>query len=277
MHQLYCSKIFFIISEELKKYIFEHITNLSIIMQKRYFLKLQYDGTDFCGWQRQNNAVSVQQVIEECLVILLKEATLSIVGCGRTDTGVHAHEYFAHLDSYNILDDKFKFQLNAILPKSISILSILEVKNTLHARFDAKSRTYKYFIHKVKNPFKTKYSFLLPNIALDISMMNEFVANLKGSIDCSAFEKKGSDNNTSICKISYAFWEQVEDGYVFTITADRFLRNMVRSIVGTSLMIGSKRESLNNIMHKVVEKEQINVTLAAPACGLFLWSIQYDF
>lgn len=243
----------------------------------RYFVHLCYDGSDYCGWQRQNNARSVQDTCEKVLSILLGEREVNIIGCGRTDTGVHANSYYFHFDTELVLPIELEYRMNAMLPKSIAINDIFKVEDNLHARFDAKNRSYKYFIHRKKSPFREKYSFALPHIDLDLVRMNDFCKYLIGKKDFTAFEKKGSDNKTSTCEVYEALWEEEDGNLVFTITADRFLRNMVRAITGTSLMIGSGRVSLEDIARKIQDKQQINVTLAVPAHGLHLWSIRYDF
>lgn len=243
----------------------------------RYFVHLCYDGSDYCGWQRQNNAPSVQVTCEKVLTVLLGDRDMRIIGCGRTDTGVHANSYYFHFDTESALPAEMKYRMNAMLPKSIAMYDIFRVNDNFHARFDAKNRTYKYFIHRNKNPFVGAYSFALPNIDVDIVRMNDFCKYLMGKKDFTAFEKKGSDNKTSDCEVYESFWEEENGGYVFTITADRFLRNMVRAITGTSLMIGSGRISIEDIVRKIHDKEQINVTLAVPAHGLHLWAISYDF
>jgi len=243
----------------------------------RYFIHLSYNGTDFHGWQRQHNASSIQGTCEEALSLLLHDDIIQITGCGRTDAGVHARSYYAHFDTDRILPDEFIYRLNAILPKSIAVDNVTSVPDSLHARFDAIERTYKYFIHKKKNPFKENLSYALPKYELDITLMNDFCNILILKDDFSAFEKKGSDNKTSLCNLTHAYWEVEGDEVIFTITSDRFLRNMVRAIVGTCLMIGTKRSDTLDILRKVDNKEQINVTLPVPAHGLYLWDIGYDY
>ncbi len=243
----------------------------------RYFLELCYDGSGFCGWQRQQNAYTVQEACEYAISVLLHEKAVPLTGCGRTDTGVHARKYFAHFDTEIILPQEFIYRINALLPKAVAVNKIYSVKDNCHARFDAGYRTYKYFIHKRKNPFKERVSFALPHIEVDMHQMNEFCSYLIGKKDFSAFEKKGSDNKTSICDVKFASWETDSDTLIFTITADRFLRNMVRAITGTSLMVGSGRVKVEDIVRKMCQKAQINVTLAVPPHGLHLWDIGYEY
>ena len=242
----------------------------------RYFLELSYNGKNYAGWQRQNNAVSVQEVLEDNLSKILNNK-IEIVGCGRTDAGVHAKQYFAHVDIEKALPENFLYRINNMLPEDIAIQKIFNVKPDFHARFDAINRTYKYFIHFEKNPFLEDYSFLLLNKTLDISAMNHFLSLILGEHDFSCFEKKGSDNKTSVCVLKDAFFEQNENGLVFTITANRFLRNMVRRITAAMLMLGLNQLSAEEIILAVLEKKDLQVKMAVPAKGLFLWKIEYDF
>ena len=241
----------------------------------RYFLQLSYNGKNYSGWQRQENAISVQEVLEDNLSKIFASA-VEIVGCGRTDAGVHAHEYFAHFDTDKNIPESFLYRINSMLPDDIAITKIFEVKPDLHARFDAISRTYKYFIHFEKNPFLEEQSFLL-NQQPDIDKMNHCIQQLIGEYDFSTFEKKGSDNKTSICKLENAFWQTTETGLVFTITANRFLRNMVRRITAALLMLGLDKMNEQEIINAVLNIETLEVKMAVPAKGLFLWKIEYEF
>ena len=242
----------------------------------RYFLKLSYHGKNYCGWQRQENAVSIQEVVEENLTKVWTEK-IEVTGCGRTDTGVHAKLYFAHFDTERDIPENFLYRINRMLPDDISINDIFEVKKEMHARFDAISRTYKYFIHFSKDPFLEEASFLIHEWRPDVEKMNHCIRQLLGEHDFSTFEKKGSDNKTSACKLRNASWEHTESGLVFTITADRFLRNMVRRITGALLMVGTDRLTEQEVIHAVLNKEYLEVKLAVPAKGLFLWEIEYEF
>jgi len=241
----------------------------------RYFLQLSYHGKNYAGWQRQNNAISVQEVIEENLSKIFNEP-VEIIGCGRTDTGVHAKQYYAHIDTEKDLPENLLYRINNMLPDDIAIHEIFKVNDTLHARFDAINRTYKYFIHFNKNPFVEEQSFLMhqkPNI----DKMNRCIQQLFGEHDFSSFEKKGSDNKTSVCKLENAFWQPTENGLVFTITANRFLRNMVRRITAALLMVGLDKMNEQELINAVLNKEILNVKMAVPAKGLFLWQIEYNF
>lgn len=241
----------------------------------RYLLHLSYLGKNYCGWQRQENALSVQQVIEEKLTILLNEK-IEIIGCGRTDAGVHAKNYYAHFDTDKIFPTDFLYRLNSILPDDISVQNMFNVKDDFHARFDAINRTYKYFIHLNKNPFINEQSFLFRDKTIDIEKMNNCIQQLFGEHDFSTFEKKGSDNKTSICILENAYWEKTTDGFVFTITANRFLRNMVRRITATLLMVGQNKLNLDEVINAVLNQQTLDVKLAVPAKGLFLWNIEYN-
>jgi tRNA pseudouridine38-40 synthase len=241
----------------------------------RYFLELSYNGKNYSGWQRQDNALSVQETVEDNLSKLMSETT-EIVGCGRTDAGVHAKKYYAHFDSEKELPENFLYRINNMLPGDISVYDILTVKSDAHARFDAVNRTYKYFIHFQKNPFIEDQSYLLSHEP-DIQKMNHCIQQLFGEHDFSAFEKKGSDNKTSVCKLENAYWQKTENGLVFTITANRFLRNMVRRITAALLMVGLDKMDEQEVITAVLNKELLNVKMAVPAKGLFLWNIEYDF
>lgn len=242
----------------------------------RYFLELSYNGKNYAGWQRQDNAVSVQEVLEENLSKIFNTKT-EIVGCGRTDAGVHAKQYFAHLDTEQDLPENFVYRINKMLPNDISIQQIFEVKSNLHARFDAIKRTYKYFIHFEKDPFADDFSFLLLNKELNIEKANHCIQKLFGEHDFSTFEKKGSDNKTSVCTLENAYFEQTAHGLVFTITANRFLRNMVRRITAALLMVSLDLLKEEEIIQAVLEKKELQVKMAVPAKGLFLWKIEYEF
>ena len=242
----------------------------------RYFIRLSYHGSQFCGWQKQPGTPTVQQALEAAFSAILGQ-TIQIVGCGRTDTGVHAHEYFAHFDVSEPLDiDLLVYRANAYLEEGVAIQEIFSVSDDSHARFDATSRTYKYFIHTQKNPFLNDRSFYLRGPKpVNLDLMNQFCALLLTKKDFSAFEKKGSDNKHSLCHVTEAFWEKTPQGYIFTITANRFLRNMVRAIVGTGLMIGTEKITLKEVDTYIDQKIQVSLSITAPAHGLFLWNIKY--
>ncbi len=243
----------------------------------RYFLELSYNGRAYNGWQIQNNAPSVQQTIEGSLSKMLND-TISIVGCGRTDSGVHASYYVAHFDSEKsdkIEKDDFIYHLNCMLPHDIAIKSVKKMAGGAHARFDAIEREYKYYIVCKKSPFyfSSMYQYLIP---LDIEKMNIAAKSLLNNTDFTSFAKLHSNNKTNICKVKAAYWVKEDDTLIFTIQADRFLRNMVRAITGTLIDIGRGKISLEQF-EQIVESRNIHCTKStAPAHGLYLTNVTYE-
>jgi len=241
----------------------------------RYFIKLAYDGSDFHGWQMQDNAHSVQAELTEKLVLMLKE-DFHIVGCGRTDTGVHAREFYAHFDINSEIEGirDFIYKLNSFLPRSIAIYDLYLVDNEMHTRFSAKSRTYKYYISTQKNPFKENFSYqFLPK--LDVKNMNKAAEMLLEYTDFTSFSKLHTQTATNNCDISHAKWEETDEMLVFTITADRFLRNMVRAIVGTLIEVGKGKMKVEDFRKVIESKDRREAGFSAPAKGLFLHDIIY--
>jgi len=253
----------------------------------RYKIILSYDGGPFCGWQRQTNAPSVQQALEEALSILLREG-ITVVGAGRTDAGVNARNYVAHFDCgcTEIDTDRLRHKLNAILPPAIAILSIAAAPEDFHARFGAVLRQYQYFIHSNKDPFAPHSWYCRYN--LDLDRMNRACGYLVGTHDCSCFEKKGSDNETSVCNIFSAEWIESAQasnfpdagslgngGLIFTIEANRFLRNMVRAIVGTMIDIGRGVHEPEYIMELLNGGTRNDAGQSVPGHALFLTKIEY--
>ena len=242
---------------------------------KRYFIEFSYDGTAFHGWQKQPNAISIQELIEDGLSNLLRCKT-SVVAAGRTDAGVHARQMFAHFDA-SINKGFFKelvYLLNSYLPKSINIISIERVKTTAHARFDAVERTYKYYISTIKDPFNNSYHYFMKNPP-DIDLMNEASKIIIGCKDFKSFSKSHSDVKTFICEIKNAFWYQKDNQLIFSITSNRFLRNMVRSIVGTLLEIGFKKTTFEDLKKIIKSRDRSRAGFSVPANGLFLTKIVY--
>lgn len=241
----------------------------------RYFLKLTYNGTEFHGWQRQDNACTVQEEIEEKLSTVLRTET-PIMGCGRTDTSVHAKEYFAHFDieQLPISVQNLKHKLNAMLPWGIAIDDVVPVTEDAHARFSATKRTYKYRITADKDPFEhyTAYRFNLP---IDVDSMNKACTLLLGEKDFGCFCKANADNATDICTIYQAFWESKNNQIVFTVTANRFLRNMVRAMVGTLLEVGQNRMNLDQLQRVLDSKDRSAAGRSVPAHGLYLTAVEY--
>lgn len=243
----------------------------------RYFLKLSYNGAPFHGWQVQPNAVSVQSTIEEALSTVLRES-ISIVGAGRTDTGVNARQMYAHFDYDKEIPDFGKLinSLNRLVGKDIAIYDIIKVADDAHARFDATARTYKYFVTHQKSPFLYPLSWHCPQ-SLDYEKMNEACEVLKRHIDFTSFSKLHTDVKTNICRIDYAHWQQEGEMMVFTITADRFLRNMVRAVVGTLVEVGRGKISVEEFEQIILKKDRCSAGTSMPPQALFLWKVDYDY
>ena len=242
---------------------------------KRFFINLSYNGKNYCGWQIQPNAVSVQQTLQESLSTLMRKI-IDIVGAGRTDSGVHARTMIAHFDwDGDAFDnDELCMKMNRFLPKDISIHSIKEVTSDAHARFSAISRTYSYTVTTKKDAFLYDYKYRL-FFKPDIEVMNHLCNILLETDDFTSFSKLHTDVKTNICNVKYARWEQNGDDFVFTIQADRFLRNMVRSIVGTLLQAGRGRLSESEFRQIIDAKDRGVAGESAPAHALFLENVEY--
>jgi tRNA pseudouridine38-40 synthase len=245
-------------------------------LSNRYFIKLSFLGTNYHGWQKQENANSVQCVLADALSVVLKEK-IEVTGAGRTDAGVHAKEFFAHFDT-RCLDEKQRmdlvFHLNGYLPYDIAIREIIPVRSGAHSRFSAVSRTYQYILAQKKDPFYDGLAFYY-SFPLDIEKMNEGAAILKLNNDFTSFAKVNSDSRTNICMITDIFWKINGDLLVFTITANRFLRNMVRAIVGTLIDLGRNRIQLSDLEEIILSKNRSAAGYSVPACGLYLTSVVY--
>ena len=242
----------------------------------RYFVELSYNGSTFFGWQRQPKQISVQEEIENAFTKLNSNIPIVVVGCGRTDAGVHANHYVLHVDLEEVKDiEHLIFKLNRILPDSIVIHSVKAVSDEMHARFKATSRTYRYFINSKKNPFKQGLSWTFPQ-SLDFTAMNKAGQMLIGTKDFTSFSKVNTDVKTNICTVTKAHWVQVDEfNYYFEITADRFLRNMVRATVGTLLEIGTRKIKAESILEILEKKDRGAAAISVPAHGLFLWEVCY--
>ncbi len=244
----------------------------------RYFMQLSYCGANYHGWQVQPHDVSVQQVVEHALATLLRTPT-PITGAGRTDTGVNARMMIAHFDTTTPITDTAGTirQLNGILPADIAVQSVRPVADDSHARFDATSRTYKYFVHTVKSPFLNRSSWRTVH-ALDYDLMNESAATLMKHRDFTSFSKLHTDVKTNNCIVSFARWERLnEEQWVFTITADRFLRNMVRAVVGTLIEVGRHRMTVNEFENIIDARDRCLAGTSMPAHALYLWDITYPY
>ncbi len=240
----------------------------------RYFIELAYNGTAYHGWQSQPNALTVQQLIEEAMSLLLK-SDISIVGAGRTDTGVHARQMFAHFDHDDKLDtSELVYKLNSILPRDIAIKRIFITGDDAHARFGARSRTYQYLITTVKDPFANdlKYCF---KPTLNLHSMNEAANILLGSHNFKCFSRAHSDVKTYTCEVTNAVWTKTGDQLKFEISADRFLRNMVRAVVGTLIDVGQGKISLEQFQSILESQDRSEAGASAPAQGLYLTKIEY--
>jgi tRNA pseudouridine38-40 synthase len=245
-------------------------------VKTRYFIFISYKGTSYHGWQIQPNSLTVQKILDEALSIILSEK-ISTTGAGRTDTGVHALYFCAHFDSMKSDlsgSKKFEFKLNQYLPKDISVISIKKVSPDANARFSAISRTYKYFLSRIKDPFSDSSSWFLHG-DINIKEMNEACKLLLNQSDFTSFSKLHSNTKTNICKIYNAFWEENGSKLIFTIKADRFLRNMVRAIVGTMVDIGTGKTDISGLKEILNANDRCRAGKSAPAKGLFLVDIEY--
>ena len=263
----------------------------------RYLVKLSYRGADFCGWQIQPDAPSVQQTLQQALSTLLHEP-VAVTGAGRTDTGVNAIGYIAHFDAAGELDThQLCYKLNAILPRSVVIHEVAPAAPDFHARFDAVQREYTYFLHRVKDPFAEPFSYLYTFPGVDFGRMNEAAQALLGHHDFRCFEKTGADSKTSLCTVTQAAWHRYtpphlaltgrdggDDYWYFRISADRFLRNMVRAVVGTLLEVGRGKRSVKDFASLVLPADAVTSPSPAmrscagesvPGHALFLSGIRY--
>ena len=242
----------------------------------RYKITLSYNGAPFCGWQVQPNAPSVQGALEEALGKLLG-TPIGVTGAGRTDTGVNAKGYVAHFDAPSDIDcEQICYKLNAILPHSVAIHSIERVPDDFHARFSATKREYTYFLNRVKDPFIKNFSYLYAYPELDFDSMNRAASLLLGTRDFSCFEKTGADNKTSVCTISEAAWYKTDENHwYFRISADRFLRNMVRAIVGTLLEVGRGKRTPESVLNLLSSGDRCAAGESVPGYALFLTAIEY--
>lgn len=241
----------------------------------RYFADISYLGANYHGWQRQPHQLTVQEVIEAAFSTVLRNV-VSITGAGRTDTGVNARKMPAHFDWAGEPLDSAKLQrsLNAILPSDIAVNRIYEVGSEMHARFSALKRTYHYYAIGFKSPFFHNLAWKAPQ-GLDYCLMNQAAELLLGQQDFTSFSKLHTDVKTNICTVVEAAWKPVEEGWVFTISADRFLRNMVRAIVGTLVQVGSKKIGLSDFQEIINGKDRCLAGTSMPAHALYLWDVEY--
>ena len=242
----------------------------------RYFLVISYCGTNYHGWQRQPNSSSIQETLEEAISIILKQKTL-LVSAGRTDSGVHAINMYAHFDA-NIngeIESKLVSLLNSFLDHTITIKKIIKVVDNAHARFDAISRTYEYKISFCKDPFKHERYFELRN-EINFKKIKTASKSLLHHNDFKSFSKTRTDVKNYLCEISKVDWKLKNDQAVFTITANRFLRNMVRAIVGTLIEVGKNKISVDDFNNIIIQRDRKKAGFSVPACGLYLLNVEYS-
>jgi tRNA pseudouridine38-40 synthase len=248
------------------------------LSKNRYFIQLAYDGTLYHGWQIQPNALTVQELLDKAMSIYFR-CKVETLGCGRTDSGVHATDFYAHFDLENVEQKKVDnavASINALLPYQIAVKKIIAVTDHAHARFDATARAYKYYVHYDKDPFKLNRSWLVKD-KLNVDLMNKAAEELYNYIDFSCFSKSNTQTFTNNCTITKAIFEEIEGGLVFTIKADRFLRNMVRAIMGTLVRVGKGEIDVNDFKNIIESKNRSNAGQSVPACGLYLVKIEYPF
>jgi len=243
----------------------------------RYFVKLAFHGTPFLGWQIQAQESTIQGVMEHAFLLHLKEP-VEVTGCGRTDTGVHAKCFYAHFDTSQELSKEELTQLihklNSFLPNEIVIYDIFPVTNDLHARFSAESRTYRYYVSTAKNPFNFAFSYRVYE-KLNLPLMNEAAQRLLETDDFTSFSKLHTQVNNNRCHVTEAFWKNEDEVYVFQITANRFLRNMVRAIVGTLLLVGKEKITIADFQSIIDAKDRSQAGISVPAHALFLENVRY--
>lgn len=239
----------------------------------RYFLAFSFRGTAYHGWQRQPNALSVQEVLEDCMGTLLG-GKFEVVAAGRTDTGVHARKMVAHFDWEAPLPEDFVQRLNAFLPRDIAIRGVRPVQPEAHARFDALGRTYRYYVVQHKDPFSIDSAHWVQR-PLDFGAMNQAAGLLLGCRDFKCFSRSNTDVKTYLCDVREARWEQEGEAWVFVITADRFLRNMVRAVVGTLLQVGKGNLAKEDVKAIIKSRDRSEAGASVPAKGLYLTDIVY--
>lgn len=243
---------------------------------QRYFTELSFSGTRYHGWQLQPNAPSVQAEMENALKTLM-HSDIKTTGAGRTDTGVHARKFVAHFDTDHILPTNpgdFMYKMNAVLPQDIAVRKIFPVRPDAHARYSAVSRTYKYTLSLVKDTFHSEYTWYYP-VKLDVALLNRSAQELQKVNDFKSFAKLHSDVKTHYCHIFEARWDEEEEKLVFTVRANRFLRNMVRAIVGTMVEIGRGKIELSQLKNIIDGRNRSLAGYSVPARGLTLYEIEY--
>lgn len=250
-------------------------TSTVTVSKKRYFIHLAYDGTNYAGWQFQPKAISVQQVIEEGLSKICNRK-MTIVGCGRTDAGVHADNYYAHFDTEIELPQSLLFKLNNVLPNAIKIFDIYEVELSKHARYSAIERAYVYYLHTRKDPFLLRFSTEFRFFSFDYSLLQSCASLLHNYNDFKPLSKHNPDNKTTLCQIRHIEWIQTSEyTFEFHISANRFLHNMVRRIVATSLAVGRGKMNLEQVKYAMDTQTELPHIAVAPPQGLHLYNVIY--
>ena len=241
----------------------------------RYCIEIAFDGTNYHGWQNQPNAISVQEVLEKNISILCQEKMI-LVGASRTDAGVHIKQTYAHFDYDKELPSYFMRRLNFMLPADIAVNSIRKVSDVFHTRFDAIQRTYHYYINYKKNPFNINKAYLYPYERVNIDAMNEACAYLQTQKDFEAFCKRQSDNRTTYCRIDFMQWTlENENELVFCVKADRYLRGMVKGLVGTMLKVGRGIYNIDDLKKIMLTQDKSMVSFAVPGSALYLTEVRY--
>jgi len=238
-----------------------------------YFLALAYKGTRFAGFQIQDNAITIQGQVERAMATYLRE-NVQLTGSSRTDAGVHANRNFFHFSIDRILNHEFVYHVNAILPPDIAITGIYTVPEGSHSRFDAIGRRYKYHIYNSKNPFLNDRSWYYP-YPMELAELNQAASSLLGLHDFTSFAKRRTQVYTHICTISVCQWHETEDGWVFMVEGNRFLRGMVRALVGTMVKVGRKKISVESFQNLLLSKDSAMADFSAPGHGLFLDDVIY--
>lgn len=243
----------------------------------RYFVKCAYDGTDFSGWQIQIKVPSIQDSLQDSFSKVMRQ-TIDIVGCGRTDAGVHASEYYFHFDTEVPLDEKMFFSINRVLPRDIHLISYQKVTDKAHARYDAKKRQYRYQICLTENPFKRRYHHQLKNPkSYDPSILQEYASLFLGNHDFEFLSKTGSEVNHYRCEVYKSEWNISNDEWIYTVQANRFMRGMVRLLVGAQLQLASGKIDVDDLNQVINKQKRLKYNLSAPGNALFLEKIDYDF
>lgn len=245
---------------------------------KRYFIEISYKGTHYNGWQKQPNAITVQQLLDSKLSLILGEET-ETVGTGRTDTGVHARHFTAHFDHSKTISaefcDKMVYKLNRMLPHDIAVFRIKKVKDDAHARFSAISRSYEYHICREKDPFLHNFSWVITR-AIDYNLLQESAALLLDYNDFECFSKTNTQVKNYLCQLSKANWRKQDNVWIFSIESNRFLRNMIRSIVGTMVSVGLGKITTEEFRNIIESKKRPQTGVSAPGSGLYFMGAQFD-